>query len=104
MVVEPVKKYLLEESLQRKKVLVTMMHPYTRAGAVMAVSSAGKDDAALCKKVAELVRWSLSSSKVSGRIISPPVSVSLNMRTIKRLGYKSPESVLSKADFVFGMD
>jgi len=104
IVVEPVRKYLLEESLRRKRVLVTMMHPYTRAGAVMAVSSTSKDDAALCKKVAELIRWSLNISRTSGRIVFPPVSVSLNMRTIKKLGYELPESILNKADFVFGTD
>jgi len=102
--VEPIQKLLLEESLQTKKMLVAMMHPYTKRGAMMAVSGIGEDNTALCEKTVELINRRLEHPDSVPLIISPPVSVSLNLRTIKRLNCKLPKSLLQKAERVFGED
>lgn len=102
--VTPVQRFALEESLRRKKILVAMMHPYTRGGAAMAVSSVGKNDNALCDTMVELINEYLHQPNTAGRVASPPVSISLNVRTIKKLNYKVPQSLLKRADFVFGKE
>ena len=100
--VAPIQKLLLEESLRRRKILVAMMHPYTKRGAMMAVSGVGKNKDALCEKIIELVNERLSHSLARGKIISPPVSISLNVRIIERLNYKIPKSLLDRAESIFG--
>ena len=70
--VAPIQKLLLEKSLQERKMLVAMMHPYTKRGAAMAVSSTGKDDAGLCDRVVELINERLSCPECAGGIVSPP--------------------------------
>ena len=52
----PIKRLFLEESIRRKKILVSMMHPYTKAGAMMAVSSVSKDDDQLCREMVALIK------------------------------------------------
>ena len=101
--VTPIRGLLLEESLQRKKILVAMMHPYAKRGAAMSVSSVGREDA-LLRKVVELINERLSRPGCAGRVVSPPVSISLNVRTIKGLNYEVPASLLERAEFVFGKE
>lgn len=100
--VAPLQKLLLEESLKQKKILVTMMHPYTKRGAMMSVSGVSKDNGALCKRIAELVNGRLNGSNTAGRIVSSPASISLNARTIEKLKFKAPDSILDRAEDVYG--
>ena len=100
--VAPIQKLLLEESLKQKKILVTMMHPYTKRGAAMSVSGVGKDSGALCKRVAELIAGQLDGSNKAGKIVSSPASISLNVRTIEKLKLKAPEALLDSAEDVYG--
>lgn len=102
--VAPIQKLLLEETLQERKMLVAMMHPYTKRGAAMAVSSTGEDDAGLCDRIVELINERLNCEECAGRIVPPPVSISLNIRTLKRLNYEVPQSLLERAEFIFGND
>ncbi len=102
--VGPVRKMLLKESLRRKKLLVSMMHPYSKAGAAVAVSSTAKDNSVLRDKVVELIKAVLNRPTAAGKIVSSPVYISLNIRTLKKLNYKVPESLLSRAEYVFGKD
>ncbi len=102
--VAPIQKLLLKESLRRKKMLVAMMHPYTKRGAMMAVSGIGEDNTGLCEKVVDLINRRLKRPGSAPVIISPPVSVSLNLRTIRRLNYKLPKSLLQTAERIFGED
>jgi ABC-type uncharacterized transport system substrate-binding protein len=97
-----VQSFILEESLRRHKILVTMMHPYTRAGAMLAVSSVGKSNNALCGQIIELVNERLANAELPGRILSPQVSISLNLRTVEKLNYTVPKTLLRRAEFVFG--
>ena len=98
----PIQRYLLEESLLKKKLLISMMHPYTKAGATMAVSTVSKNDDKLCEKMIELIDERLKRSDCGGRIVFPTPSVSLNVRTIKKLNYTLSESLLGIAEFIFG--
>jgi ABC-type uncharacterized transport system substrate-binding protein len=102
--VAPIQKFLLEESLRRKKILVAMMHPYTKRGAMMAVSSVGENNDALCEKIATLINERLNQPDSVGCIVPPSVSMSLNVRTIKKLNYKLPEFLLARAKNVFGQE
>lgn len=102
--VAPIQKFLLEESLRRKKILVAMMHPYTKRGAMMAVSSVGENNDALCEKIAALINERLNQPDSVGRIVPPSVSISLNARTIKKLNYKLPRPLLARAENVFGQE
>jgi ABC-type uncharacterized transport system substrate-binding protein len=102
--VAPIQKFLLEESLRRKKILVAMMHPYTKRGAMMAVSSVGKNNDALCEKIVTLINERLNKPDSVGCIVPPSVSISLNARTIKKLNYKLPRSLLARAESVFGQE
>jgi hypothetical protein len=102
--VAPIQEFLLEESLRRKKILVAMMHPYTKRGAMMAVSSVGENTDALCEKIAALINERLNQPDGVGCIVPPSVSISLNVRTIKKLNYKLPEFLLARAQNVFGQE
>ncbi|MHC4076072.1 MAG: ABC transporter substrate binding protein [Planctomycetota bacterium] len=97
-----VQSFILEQSLRRQKILVTMMHPYTKAGAMLAVSSVGRSDKALCGQIVELVNERLANAELPGRILSPRASISLNLRTVKKLNYTVPKALLNRAEFVFG--
>lgn len=100
--IAPIQKFLLEESLKQKKILVTMMHPYTKRGAMMSVSGVSKDNLALCRRIAELINERLNGSNTAGRIVSSPPSISLNMRTIEKLKFKVPDLLLNRAEDVYG--
>jgi len=102
--VAPIQKFLLEESLRRKKILVTMMHPYTKRGAMMGVSSVGENNDALCEKIVTLINERLNQPDSVGCIVPPSVSISLNARTIKKLNYKLPGPLLARAENVFGQE
>jgi ABC-type uncharacterized transport system substrate-binding protein len=100
----PVRDLVLERSLREGKILVSMMHPYVKSGAAMAVSSTGGDETVLCKKVLDVINHLLRNPESCGQIITSPVSVSLNVRTIERLNYDVPEALLKQSEYVFGKD
>jgi hypothetical protein len=100
--VEAIQGLLLEESLQREKILVTMMHPYTKRGAVMAICGVGKNTDSLCQTVIELADDRFEKKSKVGKLLWPEASISLNLRTIKKLNYDVPKSLLDKAEDVFG--
>lgn len=103
LAVAPIQKLLLEQSLLKKKLLLTMMHPYTKAGAAMAVSSVEDNENQICDKIVELIFERLSKpTQCVGRIVSPPVSVSLNLLTLKKLNYQVPDAVLNQAKLYSG--
>lgn len=98
----PIQRLLLEESLKREKILITMMHPYTKAGALMSVSSIGGNARDLGRKISGLIDERLNNPDCAGRIVPSSAFISLNLRTIKKLKYTVPKSLLNRAEFVFG--
>jgi len=100
----PVRNLVLEKSLRQKKILVSMMHPYSKAGAMMAVSSTSRDDTDLRNKVLAVTNRLLSNPASCGQIVKSPVSVSLNVRTINKMNYDVPDELLRQSEYVFGKD
>ena len=70
----------------------------------MAVSSVDENESKLCDKMVGLINERLNQPNCTGKIVSSPVFISLNLRTIKKLNYKAPESLLDKAEFLFGKE
>ncbi len=95
---------ILEESLKNQKILISMMHPITKAGGMIGISSVGKDDAKLAEKVIELIYECLQTQGKKGHIISPPSSISLNLRTLKRIQLDPPKELIQRADYIYGND
>jgi len=100
--IAPIQNLLLEESLRREKILVTMMHPYTKAGALMSVSSVDENELDLCRRMAGLINERLDNPNCAGRVVSSPVYISINLRTAKNLKCEVSKSLLNRAEFVFG--
>jgi len=100
--VAPIQKLLLEESLRRKKILATMMHSYTKFGAVLAVSGVGQNSDVLYQSLIGLVNERLARPNGAGTIASLPESVSVNVRTAKILNLNIPKSLLNSAENVYG--
>lgn len=98
----PLQKLLLQESLRRQKILITMMHPYTQRGAMMSITGIEEDKTALCSRLTELIDQRLKHPQAPGRIVLPRPSVALNIRTIKKLGYNTPEKLLQTAEKIYG--
>jgi hypothetical protein len=79
-----------------------MMHPCTRSGAAASISGVGKDNTILCQKIVALAQNRLEKPNSHGTIIMPNESLSLNIRTIKKLNYKLTDSLLNRAEYIFG--
>jgi len=100
--VAAIQKFLLEKSLLEKKILVTMMHPYTKRGAMLAVSGVGGNTNELGERVVSLINEKLEDPRSIGKVVSPPASISLNVKTLRHLNYKIPQSLLNRAESIFG--
>ncbi len=100
--VAAIQKFLLEKSLIKKKILVTMMHPYTKRGAMLAVSGVGGNTNELGERMVSLINEKLEDPRSIGKVVSPPASISLNVKTLRHMNYKIPQSLLNKAESIFG--
>lgn len=100
------RRLLLEQSLQRQKILVTMMHTFTKAGALMAVGTVGDCDAesCICHKVIDMINQHLSQPEHVEKLIPATAYLSVNVRTAEKLNYIPPVSLLNRADFIFGKE
>ena len=65
-------------------------------------SGVGGNSDELGEKMVELINAKLNKPNLAGRVIFPPSSISVNVKTIENLNYKLPKSLLDKAEDVYG--